>query len=177
MAITRTAMVDDDGTGTTGTILNNAWKTELYNQIDAADLALVPSTWVAWTPLWKAATTQPVLGNGTLTGRYALLNKTVHFVLVLKMGSTTTYGSGFYYFSLPFAPIDVAGIGYLGAGLHFPAGIVNAGGTASAPSLSYGFSATEFYLVSSAGALVAPTVPITFNANCLIVVRGTYERI
>ena len=36
MAITRTAMVDDDGSGTTGTIFNNAWKTELYGQIDAA---------------------------------------------------------------------------------------------------------------------------------------------
>jgi hypothetical protein len=36
MAITRTAMVDDDGSGTTGTIINNAWKTELYNQIDGA---------------------------------------------------------------------------------------------------------------------------------------------
>lgn len=28
-------MTDDDGSGTTGTIINNAWKTELYNQIDA----------------------------------------------------------------------------------------------------------------------------------------------
>lgn len=27
-------MVDDDGTGTTGTIINNAWKTQLYDQID-----------------------------------------------------------------------------------------------------------------------------------------------
>jgi hypothetical protein len=35
MPITRTAMIDDDGTGTTGTIINNAWKQELYNQIDA----------------------------------------------------------------------------------------------------------------------------------------------
>jgi hypothetical protein len=34
MAITRTPMVDDDGTGTTGTIINNAWKQEFYNQID-----------------------------------------------------------------------------------------------------------------------------------------------
>lgn len=39
MAITRTAWVDDDGTGTTGTVINNAVKTELYNQIDAADAA------------------------------------------------------------------------------------------------------------------------------------------
>jgi len=36
MAITRTPMIDDDGSGTTGTIINNAWKTELYNQIDGA---------------------------------------------------------------------------------------------------------------------------------------------
>ena len=35
MPITRTSMMDDDGSGTTGTILNNAWKQELYNQIDA----------------------------------------------------------------------------------------------------------------------------------------------
>jgi hypothetical protein len=32
--ITRTALVDDDGTGTTGTIINNAWKQQLYDQID-----------------------------------------------------------------------------------------------------------------------------------------------
>jgi hypothetical protein len=35
MAITRTPIIDDDGTGTTGTVIDNAWKTELYNQIDA----------------------------------------------------------------------------------------------------------------------------------------------
>ncbi len=35
MSITRTAWTDDDGTGTTGTILNNAVKTTLYDQIDA----------------------------------------------------------------------------------------------------------------------------------------------
>jgi len=46
MAITRTPMVDDDGSGTTGTIINNAWKQELYGQIDA--LAAMPHT--AWTP-------------------------------------------------------------------------------------------------------------------------------
>ena len=45
MAITRTAMTDDDGSGTTGTILNNAWKQELYNQIDA-----MPITGT-WTPI------------------------------------------------------------------------------------------------------------------------------
>lgn len=34
--IQRTPMYDDDGTGEVGTIINDAWKQELYNQIDAA---------------------------------------------------------------------------------------------------------------------------------------------
>jgi hypothetical protein len=34
VTITRTAWIDDDGSGTTGTVINNAVKTELYNQID-----------------------------------------------------------------------------------------------------------------------------------------------
>jgi hypothetical protein len=36
MAITRTPWIDDDGSGTTGTIINNAEKQALYNQIDAS---------------------------------------------------------------------------------------------------------------------------------------------
>jgi len=34
--IVRTAMIDDDGSGEVGTVLNNAWKQEFYGQIDAA---------------------------------------------------------------------------------------------------------------------------------------------
>lgn len=41
VTITRTAWVDDDGTGTTGTVINNAAKQEIYDQIDGA-LAKVP---------------------------------------------------------------------------------------------------------------------------------------
>lgn len=52
MSITRTVIVDDDGTARTGTPLNNAWKQELYDQIDASmkalddtgDLSLVAAT-------------------------------------------------------------------------------------------------------------------------------------
>jgi hypothetical protein len=39
-------MIDDDGSGTTGTILNNAWLQTIYNQIDG----LVQSAQV-WTPV------------------------------------------------------------------------------------------------------------------------------
>ena len=48
MPITRTPIHDDDGSGTTGTILDNAWKQELYGQIDAALPA--PYAYGLWTP-------------------------------------------------------------------------------------------------------------------------------
>lgn len=40
MAITRTPIQDDSGTGTDGTVLGNAWKQELYDQIDDALAAI-----------------------------------------------------------------------------------------------------------------------------------------
>ena len=42
VTITRTAWTDDDGSGTTGTVINNAVKTELYGQIDTALALLLP---------------------------------------------------------------------------------------------------------------------------------------
>lgn len=42
MAITRTPIIDDDGSGTTGTVIDNAWKQEFYNQIDA----IVGGAWI-----------------------------------------------------------------------------------------------------------------------------------
>jgi hypothetical protein len=44
MAITRTPIIDDDGTGTTGTIINNLWKQEFYDQIDGVVVPITPAT-------------------------------------------------------------------------------------------------------------------------------------
>jgi hypothetical protein len=180
MPITRTAQVDDDGSGTTGTIWNNAWKTELYNQIDLVEAGLlgyvnarVPEVWTAYTPLWTGSTTNPVIGNGTLAGRYALIGKTVHFIVFTLTGSTTTYGSGYWIWTLPLAVSAVPASGRWGT--HFTVGILNASGTGSAPAMTYGLTATTVYAVSSVAGLVGPTIPITFNAGCSLAIRGTYE--
>jgi hypothetical protein len=57
--------------------------------------------WSTYTPAWTASSTNPVLGNGTLTGRYMKIGRTVFCNINLITGSTTTYGSGQYSFSLP----------------------------------------------------------------------------
>lgn len=59
----------------------------------------------AWTEdavIWtSAADPQPSIGNGTLFVRWTRIGKTVHFVIFLQFGSTTSYGTGTWSWSLP----------------------------------------------------------------------------
>ena len=52
----------------------------------------VSGAWVAYTPTWSASVTAPSLGNGTLTGYYQQIGKTIHFRITLAFGSTTNKG-------------------------------------------------------------------------------------
>lgn len=61
------------------------------------------AAWTAYTPTWSSTGTAPVLGNGTISGRYMKVGRTVTVNVNLVTGSTTTYGSGNYNFSLPVA--------------------------------------------------------------------------
>ena len=70
--------------------------------------------WQSYTPTWTADTTNPAIGNGTLTGRYIVIGKLCTYVLGLVMGSTTTYGSGNWAFSLPINAVNTAGINFYG---------------------------------------------------------------
>ncbi|NYI05258.1 hypothetical protein [Allostreptomyces psammosilenae] len=57
--------------------------------------------WQSYTPTWTAATTAPVLGNGSLVGRYTRIGDTVHVQVQLTVGTTTQVGTGAWQFSLP----------------------------------------------------------------------------
>lgn len=57
--------------------------------------------WVAYTPSWTAATSNPAIGNGTLTGYWRRVGDTGYYRIQVKAGSTTTFGTGAYYFSIP----------------------------------------------------------------------------
>jgi hypothetical protein len=91
MAITRTPIVDDDGTGTTGTVLDNAWKQELYNQIDGV---AANSPWIA-LPLTLANFS---MAGGTISGvaivlsRYRLIG--ANTIVWSLTASPVTIGSG-----------------------------------------------------------------------------------
>lgn len=66
-------------------------------------------TWVDFTPTWTVSSGSVSIGNGTLKGRYQRLGTAVKFWAVLIFGSTTSKGSGTYYWELPFAPLNTTG--------------------------------------------------------------------
>ena len=70
--------------------------------------------WQAYTPTWTGATTNPSLGDGTLTARYAVFGTVCVYTLGLVAGSSTTFGSGSWSFSLPVNAVNTPGINFFG---------------------------------------------------------------
>ena len=67
------------------------------------------AAWTSYTPVWSSSGTAPAIGNGTLAGRYKLVGKTCHVVFGQTMGTTTTFGTGTYGWSLPFTAANPGG--------------------------------------------------------------------
>lgn len=77
-----------------------------------------------FTPSWTSSGTAPAIGNGFLLGYFTILGKLVTCEWLWVAGSTTTFGTGFYFFGLPFTALstDVLGgsygIGSSGASMY-----------------------------------------------------------
>lgn len=72
------------------------------NQVAMGRLATAgASGWTTYAPAWTSTGTAPALVNGSLTGRYQRFGRTVVCGINLIPGSTTTFGTGNYSFSLP----------------------------------------------------------------------------
>ena len=119
--------------------------------------------WVAYTPAWTAATTNPTLGNGTLVGRYIQVGKRVDFSISLTWGSTTTAGSGTYQFGLPVAARSTANGPFMASG-RIP----------SFPRQGILASTTAFSLYNDAGSPVGSGT-IAWTSGNVVSIQGTYE--
>lgn len=65
---------------------------------------LLTSPWQTYTPTWTSTGTPPAVGNGSITGRWRQPYSASNLIVVefnLLGGSTTTAGTGVYFFSLP----------------------------------------------------------------------------
>ena len=71
-----------------------------------ATVSIESTAWTAYTPTITADGGGFALNNGTLTGRYKQVGKTVFFKLKFVFGSTTAAGTGHWNFSLPVTAYD-----------------------------------------------------------------------
>jgi hypothetical protein len=128
--------------------------------------------WTPYTPSWTAATTNPVIGNGTIVGEYMKTGRKVDFKIRIGMGSTTTYGVGAYFWSLP---VNANG-NMIGAVM----------GWAACLDASASRRFVKFPLVASANTIqvqdadsslgfVAPAYPMTWAVSDSFTVFGSFE--
>lgn len=118
--------------------------------------------WSAYTPVWTGATSNPVIGNGTLAGRWSSIGKTINVYLDLTAGSTTTFGSGPYRFSLPIAS-RVTALHLLQGTFYMEGGIAYVGFPRIVTSTTFEI---VYHSVSTPGALensAGPTLPFTWG--------------
>lgn len=147
----------------------------LFNVHLRDNFKAIGDAWTSYTPAWTGSTTNPVINNGTIAGRYMQAGKYITFRVVITMGSTTTYGSGQYSVSLPpFAATATAATFQLVDAFYYSGANYKGYGRV----LASGTTAALFTPGTTAGGAdrtVTNLVPFTFANTNIIVVSGTYE--
>jgi hypothetical protein len=111
--------------------------------------------WKQYTPTWTAASGGTSIGNGSALGFYATTGGLCLVEIDITFGTTTTFGSGIYVFSMPFPPNTRANI--QGSARLTHSGVVYAG----ICTLDEG--TTNLHIVSaSAPSYIAHNVPWTW---------------
>jgi parallel beta-helix repeat protein len=132
-------------------------------------------TWPAWTsytPAWNASGTAPALGNGTIEARYKRVGNTVALRITLTAGSTTTFGTGVWSFSIPFAAKATSGAKWMGVGAYDDVSAVVAAFNLVA---AIDGSSSVAGVFNASGSGVGPTSPITWANGDKLYLTANYE--
>ena len=133
--------------------------------------SLAPVAWTTYAPVWASSGTAPSIGNGTLIGAYTQIGKTTHCTLTFAAGSTTSFGTGTYTFSLPVTAATVAGQNFIGA-LRVYESSVNTNYTGDCRVNS---AATVLTMqINNTVGDVGATVPMTFSTGDAMQLSVTY---
>lgn len=134
------------------------------------------SSWVygpntqTYVPTWTSSGTAPAIGNGSIAGRFIQLGKWVFVQFNLTFGSTSTFGTGEYIFSLPVTAAATS-VGDIGAMRAADAG------TAAYRGFAHIFSTTSFKVETAASPAViwGQLVPFTWGNTDRIEGHLVYE--
>lgn len=126
----------------------------------------------SFTPVWTSSGTAPVIGNGSASGSFTRIGNVVQFAIAVVFGSTSTFGTGEFYFSLPVA-MGSSARGITGYSLQLDSGVAFYRGYFP-ETVPNGFT-DKFALRNSAGTPIQQTVPFTYATNDAIYVWGSYN--
>lgn len=132
------------------------------------------AAWTSAAPTWTAFAGTPVVGNGTLAGRYKKIGKTVHWEIQLVAGTTTTFGTGGTSFKFTIPGGGTAAATFVGSGWFFDA---------SAPAnynltwkLDTGLTELRIWRNdASPSAELTNTAPVTMATSDILTLSGVVE--
>lgn len=123
-----------------------------------------------YTVLWTGAGSNPAIGNGVLSAYFILENKTCTVQISLTIGSTTTFGSGVWSFSLPYA-LNSISLKSLGSAVGFNSGVNFYSGV----SIIYPTSGSKVTVfLGTSGNNVGSTVPWTWKTGDTLDLQISY---
>jgi hypothetical protein len=124
----------------------------------------------SYTPTWASSGTAPAIGNGAIVGAYTQIQKTVFFRIKLTAGSSTTYGTGSYTFTLPVSPVS-------GVKWRFDGYLFDSGSSAhyKIHGMANGSTTMNLWTDASPVGSVGPTAPVTLATGDTIELQGWFE--
>lgn len=151
-----------------------------WNQDVVENWNALGGAWTTYTPAWTSAGTQPAVGNGTASGRYVLVGKFALVEAGVRFGSTSTFGTGAYFLSVPSVAQmrDNAAVNGKIVGMAF----AEDAGAAMYPGWASREDAGKVFMsvLNASGTYglfnsVTPTVPFTLGNGDGIFIRLMYE--
>lgn len=163
------SFVVDEDTMTSNSATKVPTQQSVKAYVDAA--SNVGAAWTSYTPSWTSSGTAPAIGNGSLTGAYLLLGKLLFFRIVLLGGSSTTWGTGLYAFSLPDG-VTTAASSQVVSGYVWDS---NPGTRSPAAGQVVASGSSVNRIVVGSGAGAGATVPFTWAVGDELVLTGMIE--
>lgn len=144
----------------------------------AAGAQLASTAWASYPVEWHASGTAPAVGNGSLSGYYVKHGRLVTARIMLNSGSSTTFGSGFYWWTLPVA----AAVNGIPAGQFAQCGsmVVSTSGSGTfytaAAFIAQSLPGQVNGLINNSGSFLGASNPVAFSGSgCQFQTSITYE--
>jgi len=144
------------------------------NAVTSSATTAFDGSWTSYTPSWTAASSNPSIGNGSLQGWYKVVGKTCFVRGNIVMGSTTTFGSGEWYVSMPFTASHADAILMTANLLDNGTAWYNATVNGARAGFNYK-SAIQYQVVGGTANDINATSPFTWTNSDRFLWNGSYE--